>query len=158
PVRQELGSPYSAATAGGNLMTSLRHYHHVYRVDFEFTAPPGERPQPICCVVHEQHSGQTERYWLADGTAGAPPYDTGPDCLFVAYYASAELTCHLALGWPMPERILDLFTEFRCLTNGLPTAGGNSLLGALAHCGLDGLAAVEKEKYRQLAMRGGPFT
>ena len=39
----------------------------------------------------------------------------------MAYYASAELGCFLALGWPMPARILDLFAEFRAATNGLPT-------------------------------------
>src|SRR5207244_8965796 len=46
-----------------------------------------------------------------------PPYATGPEVLFVAFYASAELGCYRALGWPMPERILDLFTEFRVHTN-----------------------------------------
>ena len=53
--------------------------------------------------------------------------------LFVAYYASAEIGCHLALGWPVPERVLDLFTEFRNHTNGIPTVSGAGLLGALAH-------------------------
>ena len=53
----------------------------------------------------------------------APPYATGPDVLFVAYYASAELGCYRVLGWPMPERILDLFTEFRARTNGARNAG-----------------------------------
>jgi hypothetical protein len=61
-----------------------------------------------------------------------------------AYYASAELGCYSALGWPMPERILDLFTEFRARTNGLDTLAGNSLLGALASFGLDGMGAAEK--------------
>ena len=55
-------------------------------------------------------------------------------------------------------RILDLFTEFRCLTNGQQTLCGNGLLGALAHCGLGGLQAVEKDEMQQLAIRGGPFS
>jgi DNA polymerase I len=42
--------------------------------------------------------------------------------LFVAYYASAELGCFKALGWPMPVRILDLFVEFRCHLNGTKPA------------------------------------
>ena len=41
------------------------------------------------------------------------PYATGGDVLFVAFYASAELVCYRVLGWPMPERILDLYVEFR---------------------------------------------
>ena len=55
--------------------------------------------------------------------------------MFVAYYASAELGCHLALGWPMPARILDLYAEFRCRTSGVATPCGSGLLGALAFFG-----------------------
>ena len=70
------------------------------------------------------------------------------DTLFVAYYASAELGCHRALGWPMPARILDLFTEFRDRTNGLATPAGAGLLGALAYFGLDAMGAAEKDDMR----------
>jgi hypothetical protein len=76
----------------------------------------------------------------------------------VAYYASAELGCCLALGWPMPARILDLYAEFRRLTSGRPVPCGRGLVGALACFGLDGLAAAEKEEMRRLAARGGPYT
>src|SRR5439155_9441243 len=130
-------------------------------VDFEFTAPPGHNPTPLCVVARELRTGRVERVWL-DGASPPPPppcpYPTGPDVLFVAYYASAELGCHLALGWPTPERVLDLYAEFRCRASGLPTPCGNGLLGALAYFGLDGLDAVEKQEMRQLAMRGGPDT
>src|SRR5262249_23631883 len=91
--------------------------------------------------------------WCGCGWGGAhpplPPYPTAPDSLFVAYYASAEVGCHLALGWPVPERVLDLYAEFRCLTSGLETPNGKGLLGALSYYGLDGLAAAEKEEMRQ---------
>jgi hypothetical protein len=78
--------------------------------------------------------------------------------LVIAFYASAELGCHLALGWPLPARVLDLYVEFRRLTNGRPTPCGSGLLGALTWFGLDGLAAVEKAEMRELALRGGPWT
>jgi hypothetical protein len=78
--------------------------------------------------------------------------------LFSAYYASAELGCYRVLDWAMPERILDLFTEFRARTNGLSTPAGNSLLGALAYFGLDGMGAEEKEEMRALILRGGPWS
>ena len=78
------------------------------------------------------------------------------DVLFVAFYASAELGCYRVLGWPMPERILDLFIEFRDRTNGLPTPAGSRLLGALAYFGLDAMGAIEKRKCRKpLAMAPG---
>ena len=47
----------------------------------------------------------------------------------------AELSCFLALSWPFPANIIDLFAEFRVETNGLPTMAGNSLLGACAISG-----------------------
>jgi hypothetical protein len=133
-------------------------YRAVWAVDFEFTAPPGERPQPLCLAARELRTGALVRRWLADGAPAAPPLDTGPDALFVAFYASAELGCFLALGWPFPARVLDLYAEFSCLTSGRPVPCGRGLLGALACFGLDALAAAEKESLRQLAMRGGPYT
>lgn len=75
----------------------------------------------------------------------------------MAYYASAELGCHLALGWPMPERILDLYTEHRVKFNGIPSGYGNSLVGALAAHGLDSIDAAEKDSMRDLILTGGPW-
>jgi hypothetical protein len=132
-------------------------FREVWAADFEFTAPPGERPRPICLVARELKAGRTIRLWQ-DEFGPRPPYPTSPDALFAAFFASAEFGCHIALNWPMPERVLDLFTEHRCLTNGVPTGYANSLLGALAYHGLDGLGADEKTEMRELAMRGGPWT
>ena len=98
-------------------------FREIWAVDFEFGAKPGENPEPVCLVAWELRSGLKLRLWR-DEFGAAPPYPTGPDVLFVAYYASAEIGCHLALGWPVPERVLDLFTEFRNRTNGTSTING----------------------------------
>jgi hypothetical protein len=87
-----------------------------------------------------------------------PPYSTGPEALFVSYYASAELGCHLVLEWPLPVNVLDLHAEFRNLTNGLPLDCGNSLLGALHWFGLGSITAAEKDDMRKLVLRGGPWS
>jgi hypothetical protein len=59
----------------------------------------------------------------------------------------------------MPERVLDLYVEFRCKTNGLDTSYfGNGLIGASAWHGLDVLDAAQKESMHKRAMRGGPWT
>jgi hypothetical protein len=138
---------------------ALDAYREVWLVDFEFSAPPGERPDPVCLVAREFRTRRTFRLWQEDLWARSePPYPTGPETLFVAYYASAELGCHLALDWPMPERVLDLFAEFRCLTNGLSPPFGNSLLGALSWHGLDAMDGAEKTAMRNLVLRGGPWT
>jgi len=89
--------------------------------------------------------------------AEGPPFDITSDVLFVAYYASAEIGCFLALGWTPPVRILDLFTEFRAETNGLTTPHGNSLLGALSYYGLPAMDAEEKTNMRDLVLSGGPW-
>ena len=126
----------------------LNAFREVVVADFEFAIPPGERPDPTCLVAHELRSGRRFRL-MRDQMGPAPPYATGPDVLFVAYYASAELGCYRVLGWPMPERILDLFTEFRDRTNGLPTPAGAGLLGALTYFGLDGMGATEKKELQE---------
>ena len=141
------------------MLTDIRDFRQVCLVDMEFSAPPGERPDPICVVSREWSTGKTIRVWQDDlKTLKHPPYSTGPDSLFVAYYASAELTCHLVLGWPLPMNVLDLFAEFRNMTNGKSPPCGATLLGALSYFGLDGIGAAEKDSMRRLAMRGGPWS
>jgi len=83
----------------------------VWAVDFEFTAHAGERQIPVCMVARELRSDRTVRLWQ-DQFGSTPPFPTGADALFVAYYASAELGCFRALGWAMPARILDLRLSF----------------------------------------------
>jgi hypothetical protein len=133
--------------------------NEVWCVDFEFSAPPGERPKPVCMVAQEVESGKTLRLWEDDlMEAKKAPFSTGPDCLFVPYYASAEIGCYLALGWHVPALVLDLYTEFRNLTNGKDTPCGSGLLGALVYFGLAAMDVVEKKAMRDLAGRGGPWT
>ena len=148
---------------GAGFTMAARHpldllpFKEIWAVDFEFGSQPGENPEPVCLVAWELKSGRKIRLWR-DQFGVAPPYPTDPNVLFVAYYASAEIGCHLALGWPAPQRVLDLFTEFRNHTNGIATVSGAGLLGALAHHGLDGIGTVEKEEMRDLVLRGGPWS
>ena len=97
-------------------------FDQIWCCDFEFYASDGDPPTPVCMVAKELRSGRVLRLWQDELTsAGEAPFDTGPNTLFIAYYASAEIGCFLALGWPPPERILDLFVEFRAETNGFNT-------------------------------------
>ena len=73
-------------------------------VDFEFGAERGERPVPICLVALELLSRRKWELWQGElQQLSAAPYNTGPDSLVVAYYASAVMGCHLALGWALLE-------------------------------------------------------
>jgi hypothetical protein len=123
-------------------------FREIVLADFEFETGTGERPVPVCLVAKEVRSRRTFRIFQ-DEFGTAPPHAAGPDVLFTAYYASAELGCYRALGWQMPERILDLFCEFRDHTNGLTTPAGAGLLGALTYFGLDGMAATEKKELQE---------
>ena len=145
-----------AATCRPSILDPLP-FTEIWAVDFEFGANAGENPEPVCLVAWELRSGRKLRLWR-DELGYAPPYPISADVLFVAYYASAEIGCHLALGWPVPQRVLDLFPEFRNHTNGIPTVSGSGLLGALAYHGLDSIGTVEKDEMRDLILRGGPWT
>ncbi|MFO0013783.1 MAG: DNA polymerase I, partial [Planctomycetota bacterium] len=79
--------------------TPLSEFRTVWFVDFEFRADPGERPTPVCLVAREMRSNRLVRQWLTDETPNHPPFDVGTDSLMVAYFASAELGCCLALDW-----------------------------------------------------------
>jgi hypothetical protein len=142
-------------------------FRAVWTLDFEFVALPGERPDPVCMVGHELKSGRTVRLFRDELRAcRESPIPTGPDVLHVTFFGSAEWGCYLALGWPIPSRIVDLFAEFRLRTNfALSKAEraellprGNGLLGAAAFFGIDAMDTAEKEANRALIMDGGPWT
>jgi DNA polymerase-1 len=140
-------------------MDRLSDYREIWLVDFEFLATPGDRPVPVCLVARELRSGRLERAWLWDAEGRrVPPHPTGPDVLVVAYFASAEIGCYLALGWEVPARILDLYAEFRRGRSGLGSPGGFSLLGASATYGLHAIDPAEKESMRELIMGGDPWS
>lgn len=132
-------------------------FHEAVAVDFEFVAAPGERPDPVSLAAHELISGRKHRLWK-NQFGRNPPYATDPSTLFIAFYASAELACHLQLDWPMPARVLDPFVEYRLLTNGLGTVAGSGLLGACAAFGISTMAGGEKDSHRELVLRGGPWS
>jgi DNA polymerase-1 len=131
---------------------SLTAFHRVWLVDFEYRQPDGARPKPLCLVATEWRTGETLRIWL-DAAAPRPPIQFGEGDLLVAYYASAEIGCFLALNWPLPVHVLDLYAEFRWLTSGREAHAGYGLLGALAYFGIVGMDSCEKDGMRKLAQQ-----
>lgn len=131
----------------------------IWLIDFEFRQPDGDRPEPICLVAREWRTGCEFRIWR-DGLSGLsrPPFPTDASSLIVAYFVSAEMSCFLALGWSMPQNLLDLFVEFRLVCNGNPEALGAGIIHALAYYSLPSIAAGDKDRWRTVAMRGPPFT
>jgi DNA polymerase I len=132
-------------------------FEEIWLHDFEFVPQLGEHPDVVCLVAHELRSGQTLRLWR-DELGGRAPYRTDRDVLFISFVANAECACHLALGWPLPARVLDLSPAFRNLTNGHSTPEGKGLLGALRYYGLDAIGTKQKDAMQKRVMQGWPFT
>jgi DNA polymerase family A len=148
----------------------LHRFTEIWLVDTEYVARPGERPIPVCLVYREFRTKRTIRLWQ-DELGTLPPYSLGPESLFVAYFAAAEIGFHLALDWPKPTRILDLYVEYRNRYNCLPTIveqklyqkdeqkiGRNSLVGASIQFGLDTIGISKKQEMVELINTGGPWT
>jgi DNA polymerase-1 len=136
---------------------TFEDFSEIWSADFEFDSTGARQPVPVCFVATELRSGRTIRQRQGEFSS-SPPFDFGPRSLYVAFTASAELGCHIALGWPMPERVLDLYPEYCNMLNGLPMENGRSLLGALDTFGLSSMGAARKASMREFIMKGGPWT
>jgi hypothetical protein len=132
-------------------------FDQVWCIDFEYIAEGGSVPDVVCMAAREVGSDRLIRLWR-DDLKPDPPFDVGGNALFVAYMASAEMGAFLQLGWPLPEKVLDLYVEFRCETNGLTLPQGRSLLGALSYHALSSITKEEKQDMRDLVLSGGPWT
>src|ERR1039458_1321101 len=92
-------------------MRDLKSFKQIWLWDFEYKADVGENPIPHCVVAREINSGVTISCWCEKDITC--PFPTGDEVLFVSYNATAEISCHLVLGWPVPINILDLFAEHK---------------------------------------------
>ncbi|MDO6384701.1 DNA polymerase [Uliginosibacterium sp. 31-12] len=130
-------------------------------IDFEFHSDnrDGSLPVPVAMVELDAITGAVQRYCQDDLRAMLqPPFGVGIDALVVAYMASAEISCFEVLGWTGPCNLVDLYVEFRNITNGLPVPAGNGLLGAASYFGLPHMDAGAKDAMRDLILGGGPWT
>jgi hypothetical protein len=96
------------------------HYRNVVVCDFEYEIADGDLPRVLCMVAYvldaDLRHVRTIRRWRGE-FGSAPPFDIGPDTLFVAYSSWAEMTCFLVLGWRFPAHIYDLHTAFLSVSN-----------------------------------------
>ncbi len=144
----------------------LTDFAEVWLFDFEFISRPGEPYDVVCLVAHEMRSGRTIKLWR-DQLTDTPPYRTDAGVLFVCFVATAECGCHLALGWPMPAKVLDLSPQFRNITNGVTLPddprdkkgkGKKGLIGALRYYGIETVGATYKDAMQKRVMEGWPYT
>jgi hypothetical protein len=143
-------------------LTSRFDYSEVWVIDFEYNhhgpdPRDGAKPiWPLCLVAYELGSQRELRLWRDDlHRRSAPPFNIGQASLIVSFAAWAEMQCFQALGWSMPEHILDLHAEHRIETNGLirpKREQRNDLLTAARIRNLDTMESAEKTAMRDLIL------
>ena len=97
-----------------------QYFGSIVVCDFEYEVEPGDLPNVLCMVAYVldqilRHV-RTIRLWRGE-FGPTPPFDVGPNTLFVAYSAWAEMTCFKMLGWKFPEYIFDLHTAYLAASN-----------------------------------------
>jgi DNA polymerase I len=128
--------------------------------DFEYEVADGELPNVLCAVFHVlderlQHV-RTIKQWRGD-FGPAPPFDIGPNTLFVAYSAWAEMTCFQVLGWKFPEYIYDMHVAYLAVSNVLLAYAPDetrkklpkNLEAACRAYGIEGWKGMDKKKMQQ---------
>jgi DNA polymerase I len=113
---------------------SRKTFGQIVVCDTEYEVAPGGLPNVLCLVAHVLDKNlryvRTIRLWR--GVVGQPlpplhsyrgefgkepPFDIGPDTLFVAYSAWAEMTCFKVSGWKFPVHIFDQHTAYLAASN-----------------------------------------
>jgi len=134
-------------------------FTQIHIVDTEFFGDDGDQKTPVCLVVRELLSGEVRRYWMDElRQMDQPPFDIGPDALFVAFFASADFSVFLALGWNLPTNVFDCYAEFLCQTNGETLPFGKGQIGALQYFGITDGDQVAKDNMRQRILTCGPWS
>ncbi len=133
------------------MILPLRSFTGVMIVVFAVSQKLGEPVAPVQLAAKDLRLNNTIQIGMPKlGGIRRPPYPTGPKTLVVAIDAREVIACHLALGWRLPERIVDLLIEIKNLDNGKV---GQSVGGALLRyrLSLTGALGVAKshEQLRQ---------
>jgi DNA polymerase I len=133
-----------------------QNFANIVVCDFEYEAADGELPNVLCMVAYVLDENlqrvRTIRMWRGDFSS-APPFDIGPDTLFVAYSAWAEMTCFMTLGWRFPKHIFDQHTAYLAASNILLPHNPDEtrkrerkrLSDACRAYGVDGWERIDKE-------------
>jgi DNA polymerase I len=142
-----------------------KNFGKVVVCDFEYEIADGNLPNPLCKVTYVLDENlrhvHTIRQWR-DDFGRAPPFDIGPDTLFVGYSAWAEMTCFQVLGWKFPVHIFDQHTAYLAASNVLlpynPEEVRNKprkrLSDACRAYGLDGWERIDKEEMQEAIGNG----
>ena len=134
----------------------MSNFSTIIVCDFEYEVAPGDLPDVLCMVAHVLNENlqhvRTINLWRGE-FGQIPPFDIGPDALFVAYSAWAEMTCFKVLGWKFPKYIFDQHTAYLAASNILLPYNPDEvrkkprkrLSDACRAYGIDGWERIDKE-------------
>jgi hypothetical protein len=140
-------------------------------LDFEFYPRIGCNPQPICVTWFDYAVSKEGRMWLWGETPPCP-FPMTEDTVFIAYNIAAEISCFLALGWPLPTNAIDLWLEYVQHRNTLPAEEpryrsgkkipikrpAKDILSAMRHFHLGAGPKDVKANFQARAIQGPPWT
>ena len=107
---------------------ALSHFSSIWCIVVAVETRPGERLEPIAIAARDLSSTAVVQLGIPKlRGVRRPPYPTGPLTLIVTIDAQLLVGTHLALGWRLPDRIIDLMVECQ---NERPA--GRALVGGLA--------------------------
>ena len=132
-------------------MNPFHIFRRIWCIDFEFqTIPRGNPPRVICMGAREVRTGERFERWVDDLQSPLiPGFDDNRD-LVVAFFASAEMECFLALEEQLPRHVLCLHAEYRLLTNGKRLLHRDNLVGAMMNMGVTPASAIPGQMKNRL--------
>ena len=131
----------------------------IWVTDFEYNeTDKGEIPHPVCFSAQELLTGERIDLWLDDEPHPEPIQFSNPELIYVSFYGVGDLQCHISLGWSLPVNLIDLFAEWRLLSN--TTHKPNEKAGLLDVCDvfdIETITTEEKEMWRERILQGSPY-
>jgi DNA polymerase I len=134
-------------------------FDELWAIDSEFISDGGDPYRVVCFCGIELRSGRTFKVSGEALKSAFPPFRTDDKSLAIVFAGTAECGSMLSLGWPLPQKMLDLSPEYWRHVNGRTKPGeGRGLLDALGRYGLPAMHKHEKDYWRSVVMSGGPWS
>ena len=131
-----------------------KFFKHILVLDFEYSQEPGQNPKPVCVTIKDlTTNGPVRVAWLVNNKFEFPyPLD---ESLLIGHYISAEVSCLLELGYPVPKYLYDTYVEELKFYNGLKN-GGYSLIESCKRYGIKTISHEIKDNKRDIIINNYP--
>ncbi len=131
----------------------------VWLIDVVCQHHAGDVSHTICMSAKNLVSGQFVREWLVnnEGESVCSPFHFDESTIVITHHSTPVVSCFLTLGWPLPVYLVDLYAEFRNISNGI-YFGACSCADMLKFFGSSFIDAVVRLDMLQLIQRGGAYS